>query len=99
MNFDTSTLMMIFFIIFLTLSLWKIYAFLPNKQLEDDDRTDESQKILKKIIEEEIKNSEDKLSLDELFKRVKNNDAFDEKHFWRFNQNRLKQLLATIKTN
>ena len=96
MNFDTSTLMMIFFIIFLVISMWKISAFLPNEQLDDDDRTSESKDILISIIEEELDKNGKNLSLSELFEKVKNNDKFDEKHFWRFNQNRLNQLTRTL---
>jgi hypothetical protein len=38
MEVDIKTLMLLFFILFLTLSIWKIWAFLPNKQLKDDDK-------------------------------------------------------------
>jgi hypothetical protein len=33
MNLSISNLMIIFFIISLVVSIWKIYAFLPNKEL------------------------------------------------------------------
>ena len=55
MELDTSTLMMIFFIIFLVISIWKIYAFLPNKQLEDDDTTEESKIDLTNVMLKTIK--------------------------------------------
>ncbi len=93
MEFDTSTLMMIFFVIFLIISIWKIYAFLPNKQLVDDDTTKESQEELLKIILKVIKENEGNLTSTQLFEKVKNDENFDAKHFWRFNQNRLNQLL------
>ena len=88
-----STLMMVFFIILLIISMWKIYAFLPNKQLADDDTTKESQEELIKIMLESIKNSKESPTISELFKAMKNDENFDEKHYWRFNENKLKQLL------
>ncbi len=85
--------MLIFFVISLVASIWKIYAFLPNKELADDDTTKESQEKLLKIILKVIKISDGNLNHTQLFEKVKNDDDFDEKHFWRFNQNRLNQLL------
>ncbi|MCF6340724.1 MAG: hypothetical protein L3J10_08265 [Sulfurimonas sp.] len=93
MEFETSTLMMIFFIIILVVSLWKIYAFLPNKQLADDDKTKESQEELTNLILLVIKNNNGNLTINELFQQIKCSEIFDEKHYWRFNQNRLNQLL------
>jgi len=86
--------MLIFFIALLTVSIWKIYAFLPNKPLADDDTTKESQEELLKVILKVIKESFGELSHEELFIRVKADETFDEKKFWRFNQNRLNQLIA-----
>ncbi len=93
MELSTSTWMMIFFIITLVVSIWKIYAFLPNKQLADDDTTKESQEELLKIILKVIKSSDGDLNNTQLFEKVKDDAEFDEKRFWRFNQNRLNQLL------
>ena len=93
MELETSTIMMIFFIILLVVSIWKIYAFLPNKALIDDDTSKESQDELIALVLDAIKNSDGDLTLDELFNKVTNNSSFDEKHYWRFNHNRLKQLL------
>jgi len=93
MEFETSSLMMIFFIIFLIISLWKVYAFLPNEQLKDDDRNKESQDELIKIMLNVIKADGKKLSLSELFNKIKEDDSFDKEHYWRFNQNRLNKLL------
>ncbi len=41
----------------------------------------------------------DTLTIDELFKQMKSHDEFDAEKFWRFNPNRLNQLLIqhTIK--
>lgn len=95
MEFNTSTLMMIFFIIFLVISIWKIYAFLPNKELPDDDTTDEAKKELTNIVLHTIKKSDGTLSLDELFIKIEESEEFDSQKYWRFNKNRLKQLLNT----
>ncbi len=95
MEFDTSTLMMIFFIIALVISIWKIYAFLPNKELPDDDTTEESRIDLTNIVLNSIKNSDGKLSVDELFVKIEESEDFDAQRYWRFNKNRLNQLLNT----
>ena len=93
MDFSISTLMMVFFIISLVVSMWKVYAFLPNKELADDDTTKESQDELINIMLDSIKKSENSLTISELFKTMKEDENFDEKHYWRFNENKLKQLL------
>ena len=96
MQFDISTWMMIFFIILLSVSIYKIYVFLPNKVLADDDTTKESQEKLETIILKIIKNKNNEFNREELFELVKNDEDFDKEHFWRFNQNRLNQLLNTL---
>jgi len=95
MELDISSLMLIFFIIFLVISIWKIYAFLPNKELPDDDTTEEARKHLMSIILTTIKNSENNLSIDELFVKIEESEDFDSQKYWRFNKNRLNQLLNT----
>jgi hypothetical protein len=94
MELDVQTLMMIFFILFLVMSIWKIYAFLPNKELADDDTTEASQEELIELMLIVIKQNNGELSSLELFKQMKSHSSFDAKHFWRFNQNRLNQLLS-----
>jgi len=94
MELSTSTLMMIFFVISLAVSIWKIYAFLPNKELADDDTTEASQQELETIMVATIKKNGAELTTKELFEKMKENENFDEKHFWRFNENKLKQLLS-----
>lgn len=37
LELDTSTIMMIIFIVAFVISMWKIYAFLPNKQLAEGE--------------------------------------------------------------
>ncbi|MCK9491787.1 MAG: hypothetical protein M0Q24_06825 [Sulfurimonas sp.] len=94
MELSTSSWMLIFFVALLIVSIWKIYAFLPNKPLVDDDTTKESQEELLKVILKVIKESQGELSREELFANIKEDETFDEKKFWRFNQNRLNQLLS-----
>ncbi|MDF1874350.1 hypothetical protein JHD48_01225 [Sulfurimonas sp. SAG-AH-194-I05] len=93
MELDTTTWMLIFFMLSFGLSMWKIYAFLPNKELEDDDTTKESQEELIALVIRTIQNAENSPSENELFESVKKDENFDAKHFWRFNQNKLNQLL------
>ena len=95
MELDTSTLMLIFFILFLTASIWKIWAFLPNKQLSDDDTTKESQEILTRCMINAIKKSDGEITLQELLVAMREEKDFDTKIFWRFNLNKLKHLLQS----
>lgn len=91
---QTSTLMMIFFILLLIISIWKIYAFLPNKQLQDDDTTKESQEQLENLMIKVIKQNGKNLDNKKLFDLMLHDENFDKKKFWRFNQNRLNHLLS-----
>ena len=93
MELETSTLMLIFFLLFLVASIWKIWAFLPNKQLDDDDTTDEVTQKLEDIMVQAIINHKGNLTDKELFEAMKEEKEFDSKIFWRFNLNRLKHLL------
>jgi len=93
MDLDISTWMMIFFILFMVVGMWKVYVFLPNKQLEDDDKTKEAQDELIKVMLDVIKKKEGKLNSQELFLAMQEDENFDSKLFWRFNHNRLNQLL------
>jgi len=93
MDFSVSTLMMIFFVILLIISIWKIYDFLPNEQLEDDDTTPEATKDLIHLMLNVIKENNGELTKDELFSKMQEHEEFDSQKFWRFNLNRLNQLL------
>jgi len=93
MKLDIQMLMLIFFLLFLILSVLKIWAFLPNKQLEDDDRTPEAEAKLKSILESILQENTEKLSAKDIFQRMKAHEEFDSKLFWRFNLNRLNHLL------
>jgi hypothetical protein len=88
--------MMIAFILALFFSLWKLYAFLPNKPLHDDDRTVEAEMLLCSIMIETILEHHMQpkaLDLDRLFELMKSHPQFDQQQFWRFNTNRLNQIL------
>lgn len=89
--------MMIFFILLLIVSIWKIYAFLPNKQLLDDDTTKEAQEALKAIMIKVINQNITDLDNKKLFELIINDNDFDKKRFWRFNQNKLNNLLSNYK--
>jgi len=93
MQLSTSTLMMIFFVIALVGSIWKIYAFLPNKQLEDDDSTDDVQAQLLTLMLKVIKDNEGKLNNEQLFLKMQEDEDFNNEIFWRFNHNKLNQLV------
>lgn len=95
MDFDTSTIMMIVFIFAFIISIWKIYAFLPNKELADDDTTKESQEELMHILKKHLKKD---ISTKELLELIQNDKDFDKEHFWRFNENKLRQMLHKINT-
>ena len=92
---DIETIMIIAFAVALIISIWKIYVFLPKKQLEDDDTTKEATEKLtditiRSIIEGHEKNGS--MTHKELFEHISSHKDFDKEHFWRFNQNRLNQL-------
>lgn len=89
---ETSTIMLIFFVLLLAVSIWKIYAFLPNKQLQDDDTTKEAQETLRALMIKVLKENNDNIDNRELFELMTNNAEFDEEKFWRFNQNKLNNL-------
>mgnify|MGYP006995562090 CR=1 FL=1 len=86
--------MMVAFLLFLTLGVWKIYVFLPTKQLADDDKTQEAQDELERLMFKVIKERDGDLDAKELFFAMQEDESFDSKLFWRFNHNRLNQLLS-----
>lgn len=93
MEISLSTWMMLFFVLGLILSIWKVYAFLPNKELADDDKTELAENELTRLMLKIIKEKEGNLTAKELFFKMQEDEAFDSNLFWRFNQNRLHQLL------
>ncbi len=93
MNIETETWMMIFFLLSLGASVWKISAFLPNKTLEDDDKTQEAKQALRYLMLKIIEEKKGEIQAQELFLAMTEHSDFDSKLFWRFNHNRLNQLL------
>ena len=94
MELETSTIMMLFFLSLLVISIWKIYVFLPRERLADDDTTEQSQEELTDIMLEVISLKKGVIDEKELFEAMRLQERFDSKHYWRFNLNRLKQLLT-----
>ncbi len=95
---EIETIMIIAFAAALGLSLWKLYAFFPKKRLADDDTTSESVDELTTIVIQSIvqgHNEQGELTHEELFLRITTHTDFDKEHYWRFNHNRLNQLLRS----
>jgi hypothetical protein len=87
------TWMLLFFVLFLVISLWKISAFFSNKPLDDDDTTQEANEILEQLMLAVIIKHEGTLNEKELCMAMKEESTFDTKRFWRFNENRLRHML------
>jgi len=93
---SVENLMMFFFIVALVISIWKIYVFLPTKPLEDDDTTKEATDELINLLHVSIKylcSKNKALNSEAIFTTMINQPLFDSTKFWRFNQNRLNQLI------
>lgn len=90
------TIMLIAFVAALMLAAWKLYHFMPMKPLPDDDSDEASKEELTKLMLTVIKEHHTpETPLDEkaLFEYIVSHEAFDKEHYWRFNQNKLNQLL------
>ena len=85
-------IMMLAFAGGLVLTLYKVYLFLPQKPLADDDTTPESVETLERIMVE-CNSSHPNLDEESLFQLMCEHREFDHKHFWRFNENRLRHLI------
>ncbi len=83
--------MMVAFIVAMVLSGWKLYAFMPKKALKDDDTNMDATQELTTMMYDCI--AEGTLEEEMLLEAIKAHPKFDKEHFWRFNQNRLRQLL------
>ena len=91
--FDTQTIMSVFFILLLAISLYKIRQFLPQEQLADDDTTEESQNDLEYLMIRVIQKNYGNLDNISLFEKMIEDEDFENERFWRFNHNKLNQLL------
>ena len=88
---------MIVFIFAFIISMWKISPFLQTRTLVDDDTTPEAQAELLKLVLKHLGNEDKKtVNTKELLERIKNDEGFNKEHFWRFNQNKLNQLLKKL---
>jgi len=96
MELNLSTIMMIIFIFTFLVSIWKIYPFFETKQLPDDDTTPEAQEKLLKIIKKYVSAKDTGIDTKSLLKKIQEDDDFDHEHFWRFNQNKLNNLLKKL---
>lgn len=83
--------MMVMFMLALGFSGWKLYAFMPNQPLDDDDTDVTSVNELKSIMYDVISDGE--LDEQRILSKMKEHPKFNHAHFWRFNHNRLRQLL------
>ena len=93
MEFDTSTWMMIAFVVAMVLSAWKMYPFLVNRTLEDDDTGEDSHEYLVAHMNKVLQESQEVPTVQELHTTMTQHKEFDKEKHWRFNQNKLQQLL------
>ncbi len=93
MELSSSTWMMLAFVIAFVFSIWKMYPFLVNRTLEDDDTGEDAHEYLIKHMYKVLKNSENPPTIKELHEKMVGHEEFDKEKFWRFNQNKLNQLL------
>lgn len=95
-SLSIETLMMLFFIAALGLSIWKLYAFMPNKKLIDDDTDATSKAELTALMLQVIVKSFDDneaVMLQKLYQNMIKDPQFDAAHYWRFNPNRLNHII------
>lgn len=85
-------MMMVAFVLAMGLSIWKVRVFMHTQQLIDDDTTDASKETLMVILYDVI--HEGVLDEETICTRMKEHELFESERFWRFNQNRLRQLLS-----
>ncbi len=90
-------MMLIGFISILILTGWKFYHFMPMKPLPDDDSDEASKEELTQLMLTVIKEQhtpENPLDAQALFEYIVKHESFDKNHYWRFNHNKLNQLLS-----
>ena len=93
MDISLSTWMMIAFVAGMILSIWKMYPFLVNRTLEDDDTGEDSHTHLVAIMQKVLQDEKKAPSVEELYEKITKHEDFDKEKFWRFNLNKLNQLL------
>ena len=93
MEISTSTWMMIAFVAGMVLSIWKMYPFLVNRTLEDDDTGEDAHNALVELMHKVLQDEEKAPDAKELHEKMTNHADFDKEQFWRFNLNKLNQLL------
>ena len=93
MDLDNSSWMMVAFVVVLVLSIWKMYPFLVNKTLEDDDTGEDAHEELVQHMHKILQECEHTPDTKELYEKMIQHKEFDKEKFWRFNQNKLHQLL------
>ena len=74
----------------LGVAVLKLYLFFPQTPLADDDTTPEAIDGLVKIM---LECHREGLEVQELFEAMIGHPDFDSKRYWRFNLNRLLQLI------
>jgi hypothetical protein len=93
MEISNSTWMMIAFVVGTALSIWKMYPFLVNRTLEDDDTGEDAHEYLVAHMCKVLKECENTPDAKELHEKMTTHSDFDKEKFWRFNLNKLNQLL------
>ena len=89
--------MMAAFVAALGLSVWKLYAFLPNEPLPDDDTTEEALDELTALMVACLiarYEAGETVDLQSLYASMTSHERFDAEHFWRFNPNKLNNLIV-----
>ncbi len=93
MDISLSTWMMAAFVIGTVLSIWKVYPFMKNHTLEDDDRGEDSHEYLVDIMHKVLADAQETPDTKELHEKMLQHKEFDKEKYWRFNLNKLNQLL------
>ena len=93
MEISTSTWMMIAFVAGMILSIWKMYPFLVNRTLEDDDTGEDAHSYLVELMHKVLQDEEKAPDTKKLHEKMVTHEDFDKEKFWRFNLNKLNQLL------
>ena len=93
MEISTSTWMMVAFVAGTALSIWKMYPFLVNRTLEDDDTGEDAHNYLLSHMKKILQECETTPSYKELHEKMCAHNEFDKEKFWRFNENKLRQLI------